>query len=67
MDNKENSRKELVKRLNSLLQDNKKSVKSIVSIAESAGLTNEQCYIEWEDFLNEISVKQHPKCRGYIK
>ena len=29
------------------------------SIAEDAGLTNEQYYLDWEDYLNKISVMEH--------
>lgn len=59
-------REETLKEFNLLLQDNKTNIQNIVDFAEDAGFTNEQCYIEWEDFLNEISVKQHPECNGYI-
>lgn len=38
----------------------------IVKVAEDANLTNEQYYLDWEDFLNEVSVMEHLKCKGYI-
>ena len=31
----------------------------IVKVAEDANLTNEQYYLDWEDYLNRISVKEH--------
>ena len=31
----------------------------IVKVAEDVGLTNEQYYIDWENYLNKISVMEH--------
>ena len=42
-----------------LLEENKRNVTNIVKLAENNNLTNEQCYIDWENYLNEISVKDH--------
>ena len=35
------------------------NINMIVKVAEDAGLTNEQCYLDWEDYLNRISVMEH--------
>ena len=34
-------------------------VKSVVNEAERLNMTNEQFYIEFEDELNELSIKDH--------
>ena len=54
------SNKELViKEFKALLQENIRNIDMIVKLAEDAGLTNEQCYLDWEDYLNKISVMEH--------
>lgn len=50
-----------------LLEENKRNVEAIVEVAEGAGLTNEQFYIDWEDFVNELVTKEHPPCKGYMQ
>ena len=40
-----------------LLEENKRNITNIVKLAENNNLTNEQCYIDWENYLNKISVK----------
>ena len=42
-----------------LLEDNKRNIQMIVKVAEDAQLTNEQYYLDWEDYLNKISVMEH--------
>ena len=44
-----------------LLQENIRNINEIVRVAEKAHFTDEQFYIEWEDYLNYISVKDHSK------
>ena len=52
--------KELViKEFKKLLQENIRNIAMIVKVAEKAGLTNEQYYLDWEDYLNKISVMEH--------
>ena len=52
--------KELViKEFKKLLQENIRNIDMIVEVAEKAGLTNEQYYLDWEDYLNRISVMEH--------
>ena len=52
--------KELViKEFKKLLQENIRNIDMIVKVAEDANLTNEQYYLNWEDYLNQISVKEH--------
>lgn len=54
--------KELViKEFKALLEENKRNIQRIVEVAEKAHLTNEQYFIDWEDYLNRISVKDHNK------
>lgn len=57
MVNKEVLREEFKK----LLQENIRNINEIVRVAEKAHLTDEQFYIDWEDYLNQISVKDHSK------
>ena len=52
-------REVLVKEFKSLLEENKRNIDMIVKVAEKAGLTNEQYYLDWEDYLNKISVMEH--------
>lgn len=44
-----------------LLQENIRNINEIVRVAENANFTDEQFYIDWEDYLNQISVKDHSK------
>ena len=45
--------------LNNALNTALHAVESVVSWAESRGLTNEQSYIDWEDKINKLSIKDH--------
>lgn len=56
-----NIKDKIIQSFKSLLEDNKRNINMIVKVAERAKLTNEQFYIEWEDFLNKISNKDHNK------
>lgn len=49
----------VIKEFKKLLQENIKNIDMIVKVAEDAGLTNEQYYLDWEDYLNKISVMEH--------
>lgn len=51
----------VIKEFKALLEDNKRNVAYIVEVAEKAGFTNEQFYIDWEDFLNKVSIRDHNK------
>ena len=42
-----------------LVQENIRNIEMIVKVAEDAGLTNEQYYLDWEDYLNKVSVMEH--------
>ena len=53
------TRDKVVEEFKQLLQDNKRNINMIVKVAEDAGLTNEQYYLDWEDYLNRISVMEH--------
>lgn len=49
----------LISEFKALIEDNKKNIQKIVEVAEKANLTNEQCYLDWEDYLNKISNLDH--------
>lgn len=51
----------IIKAFKTLLEDNKKNIQKIVEVAEKANLTNEQYYIDWENYLNQVSIKDHNK------
>ena len=53
------TRDKVIEEFKQLLQDNKRNINMIVKVAEDAGLTNEQYYLDWEDYLNRISVMEH--------
>ena len=53
------TRDKVIEELKQLLQENKRNIDMIVKVAEDAHLTNEQYYLDWEDYLNQISVKEH--------
>ena len=55
------SREVLREEFKRLLQENIRNINEIVRVAEKAHFTDEQFYIEWEDYLNYISVKDHSK------
>ena len=52
-------RDKVIQEFKELLQENIRNINTIVKVAEDAGLTNEQYYIDWEDYLNKISVMEH--------
>ena len=52
-------RDKVIKEFKELLQENIRNIDMIVKVAEDANLTNEQYYLDWEDYLNQISVKEH--------
>ena len=56
-----NTKKQAIKEFFLLLEDNKISIKYIVSLAEELKVTDTQEYINYEDFLNEMSTKDHNK------
>lgn len=53
------TRDKVIEEFKMLLQDNIRNIDMIVKVAEDAGLTNEQYYLDWEDYLNKISVMEH--------
>ena len=53
------TRDKVIEEFKQLLQENKRNIDMIVKVAEDANLTNEQYYLDWEDYLNQISVKEH--------
>lgn len=55
------SREVLKEEFKRLLQENIRNINEIVRVAEKAHFTDEQFYIEWEDYINQISVKDHSK------
>ena len=55
------SREVLREEFKRLLQENIRTINKIVRVAEKAHFTDEQFYIEGEDYLNQISVKDHSK------
>ena len=56
-----NTKKQAIKEFFLLLEDNKINIKYIVSLAEELKVTDTQEYINYEDFLNEMSTKDHNK------
>lgn len=42
-----------------LLEQSEDLLYQIVELAERLDLTNEQCYLDWEDKLNNLSIKDH--------
>ena len=53
------TRDKIIEEFKKLLQDNIRNINMIVKVAEDVGLTNEQYYIDWENYLNKISVMEH--------
>ena len=53
------TRDKVIEECNTLLSETIKNIDMIVKVAEDAGLTNEQYYLDWEDYLNKISVMEH--------
>ena len=53
------TRDKVIEEFKILLQENIRNIDMIVKAAEDAGLTNEQYYLDWEDYLNKISVMEH--------
>ena len=53
------TRDKVIEEFKKLLQDNIRNIDMIVEVAEKAGLTNEQYYLDWEDYLNKVSVMEH--------
>ena len=56
-----NTKKQEIKEFFLLLEENKTNIKYIVSLAEELKVTDTQEYINYEDFLNEMSTKDHNK------
>lgn len=42
-----------------ILEQSEDFLYQIVELAERLDLTNEQCYLDWEDKLNNLSIKDH--------
>ena len=42
-----------------ILEQSEDLLYQIVKLAERLDLTNEQCYLDWEDKLNNLSIKDH--------
>ena len=42
-----------------ILEQSEDLLYQIVELAERLDLTNEQCYLDWEDKLNNLSIKDH--------
>ena len=53
------TRDKVIEEFKILLQDNIRNIDMIVKVAEDTKLTNEQYYLDWEDYLNRISVMEH--------
>ena len=53
------TRDKVIEKFKKLIQENKRNIERIIKVAEDADLTNEQYYLDWEDYLNQISVKEH--------
>ena len=56
-----NTKEQAIKEFFLLLEENKTNIKYIVSLAEELKVTDTQEYINYEDFLNEMSIKDHNK------
>ena len=55
------TKEQTIKEFFLLLEENKTNIKYIVSLAEKLKVTDTQEYINYEDFLNEMSTKDHNK------
>ena len=53
------TRDKVIEEFKILLQENIRNIDMIVKVVEDAKLTNEQYYLDWEDYLNKISVMEH--------
>ena len=56
-----NTKKQAIKEFFLLLEDSRTYIKYIVSLAEELKVTDTQEYINYEDFLNKMSIKDHNK------
>lgn len=56
-----NTKKQAIKEFFLLLEDSRINIKYIVSLAEELKVTDTQEYINYENFLNEMSIKDHNK------
>ena len=52
-------KEQAIKELFLLLEDNKTNIEWIVSLAEKLKVTDTQEYLDYEDFLNRMSIKDH--------
>ena len=53
------TRDKVIEEFKKLLQDTITNTAMIAKVPDDAGLTNEQYYLDWEDYLNKISVMEH--------
>lgn len=56
-----NTKEQAIKEFFLLLEDNKTNIEWIVSLAEELKVTDTQEYLNYEDFLNKMSTKDHNK------
>lgn len=56
-----NTKEKAIEEFFLLLEENKNNVKLIVSLAEELKVTDTQEYINYENFLNDMSIKDHNK------
>lgn len=56
-----NIKEQAIKEFFLLLEDNKTNIEYIVSLAEKLKVTDTQEYLNYEDFLNRMSIKDHNK------
>ena len=53
------NRDKVIQEFKILLRENMRNTNMIVRTAEELNVTNEQFYLDWEDFINAMSVKDH--------
>lgn len=56
-----NIKEQTIKEFFLLLEDNKTNINWIVSLAEELKVTDTKEYLDYEDFLNKVSIKDHNK------
>lgn len=54
-----NTKRFAIEEFKLILEQSEDLLYQIVELAERLDLTNEQCYLDWEDRLNNLSIKDH--------
>ena len=54
-----NTKRFAIEEFKLILEQSEDLLYQIVELAERLDLINEQCYLDWEDKLNNLSIKDH--------